>query len=148
LAPLFDAMFPGHTEPCKPHDCPDNLVFVSHDHAAHAAQTAVWTTVAVALFAAAFWLLVGRWRRATPAMRRQLRPVYLAGGLSVLLLAVGFIVTPFSGVGNTLVEVALIVTFTAVPFLFLAGLLGTTLARSAGVGTIFTAVPERATPGE
>jgi signal transduction histidine kinase len=148
LAPLLDSMFPGHVEPCKPHDCPDNLVFVSHDHAAHAAQTAVWTTVAVALFAAAFWLLVGRWRRATPAMQRQLRPVYLAGGLSVLLLAVGFIVTPFSGVGNTLVEVALIATFTAVPFLFLAGLLGTTLARSAGVGAIFSSVPERASPGE
>jgi signal transduction histidine kinase len=147
LAPLFDSMFPArHT--CKPHACPDNLVFVSHDHAAHVAETAAWTSVAVALFAAACWLLIGRWRRATPALRRQLRPVYLAGGLSVLLLAVGFIVTPFSGVGNTIVIVALIVTFTAVPFLFLAGLLGTTLARSAGVGAIFTSVPERASPGE
>jgi signal transduction histidine kinase len=147
LAPLLDSMFPErHT--CKPHACPDNLVFVSHNHAAHVAETAVWTTVAVLLFAGAFALLIGRWRRATPAMRRQLRPVYLAGGLSVLLLAIGFIVTPFSGVGNTLVSIALIVTFTAVPFLFLAGLLGTTLARSAGVGTIFSAVPERASPGE
>jgi signal transduction histidine kinase len=147
LAPLVDSMFPErHT--CKPHACPDNLVFVSHNHAAHVAETAVWTTVAVALFAAAFWLIVGRWRRATPAMRRQLRPVYLAGGLSVLLLAIGFVVTPFSGIGNTIVSIALIVTFTAVPFLFLAGLLGTTLARSAGVGAIFSAVPERASPGE
>lgn len=147
LAPLLDSMFPvQHT--CKPHACPDNLVFISHNHAAHVAETAVWTTVAVALFASAFWLLIGRWRRATPAMRRQLRPVYLAGGLSVLLLAVGFVVTPFTGVGNTVVGIALIVTFTAVPFLFLAGLLGTTLARSAGVGAIFSAVPERASPGE
>jgi PAS domain S-box-containing protein len=147
LAPLLDSMFPKrHT--CKPHACPDNLVFVSHNHTAHVAETAIWTTVAIVIFASAFSLLVGRWRRATPAMRRQLRPVYLAGGLSVLLLAIGFVVTPFSGVGNTLVGVALIVTFTAVPFLFLAGLLGTTLARSAGVGAIFTSVPERASPGE
>ncbi len=147
LAPLLDSMFPKrHT--CKPHACPDNLVFVSHNHAAHVAETAVWTTVAVLLFAGAFALLIGRWSRATPAMRRQLRPVYLAGGLSVLLLAIGFIVTPFSGVGNTILSVALIVTFTAVPFLFLAGLLGTTLARSAGVGTIFSAIPERASPSE
>jgi len=147
LAPLLDSMFPQrHT--CKPHACPDNLVFVSHNHAAHVAETAVWTTVAVVLFASAFALLVGRWRRATPALRRQLRPVYLAGGLSVLLLTIGFIVTPFSGIGNTVVSVALIVTFTAVPFLFLAGLLGTTLARSAGVGAIFTSLPERASPGE
>jgi hypothetical protein len=147
LGPLLDSMFPErHT--CKPHACPDNLVFVSHDHAAHVAETALWTTVAVALFASAFALLIGRWRRATPAMRRQLRPVYLAGGLSVLLLAIGFVVTPFTGVGNTIVGIALIVTFTAVPFLFLAGLLGTTLARSAGVGAIFSSVPERASPGE
>src|SRR5206468_6170687 len=135
-------------ETCKPHACPDNLVLVSHDHAAHVIATALSTIVAVILFGGAFWLLVGRWRRATPAMRRQLRPVYLAGGLSVVLLAVGFIVTPFSGVGNTIVSVALIVTFTAVPFLFLAGLLGTTLARSAGVGTIFGGLPERASPAE
>jgi signal transduction histidine kinase len=147
LAPLLDSMFPQR-QTCKPHACPDNLVLVSYDHTAHVVSTAVWTTIGVVLFAAAFWLLVGRWRRGTPALRRQLRPVYLAGGLSVLLLAIGFIVTPFSGVANTIVRVALIVTFTAVPFLFLAGLLGTTLARSAGFGAIFTTLPERASPSE
>jgi len=147
VAPLLDSMFPErHT--CKPHACPDNLVFVSHNNAAHWAQTALWTAASVALFVAAFALLVGRWRRATPALRRILRPVYLAGGLSVVLLAIGFIVTPFSGFGGTLVSVALIVTFTAVPFLFLGGLLGTTMARGAGLGTIFSSVPERASPGE
>jgi PAS domain S-box-containing protein len=147
VAPLLDSMFPErHT--CKPHACPDNLVFVSHNSAAHWAQTALWTAASVALFVAAFALLVGRWRRGTPALRRILRPVYLAGGLSVVLLAIGFIVTPFSGFGGTLVSVALIVTFTAVPFLFLAGLLGTTMARGAGLGTIFSSVPERASPGE
>ena len=147
LAPLFDLMFPAR-ETCKPHACPDNLLLVSHDHAAHVAQTAVWTTIAVLLFCAAVALIVGRWRRATPTLRRILRPVYLAGGLSLLLLAVGFVVTPLSGVGNTIVSIALIVTFTAVPFLFLAGLFGTSLARSAGVGAIFQAIPERATAGE
>jgi signal transduction histidine kinase len=148
LAPLLDSMFPARETSCKPHACPDNLVLVSRNHAAHVAETAVWTTIAVVLFGLAFSLIVGRWRRATPALRRMLRPVYLAGGLSVLLLAIGFVVTPFSGVGNTIVSVALIVTFTAVPFLFLAGLLGTTLQRTAGVRAIFSAIPERATPSE
>lgn len=147
FAPLFDLMFPSH-ETCKPNACPDNLLLVSRDHGAHNAQTAVWTVVAVLLFAAAMHLLVGRWRRATPALRRILRPVYLAGALSLVLLTVGFIVTPFSGVGDVVVAVALIATFTAVPFLFLAGLLGATLARSAGVRAIFRAIPERATMGE
>jgi PAS domain S-box-containing protein len=147
VAPLLDSMFPER-QTCKPHACPDNLVFVSHNNVAHWAQTALWTTASVILFLATFALLVGRWRRATPALRRILRPVYLAGGLSVVLLAIGFVVTQFSGFGGTLVSVALIVTFTAVPFLFLAGLLGTTMARGAGLGTIFSAVPERASPGE
>jgi PAS domain S-box-containing protein len=147
LAPLLDSMFSKrHT--CKPHQCPDNLVLVSHDHTAHVVVTALWTTVSVLLFAVTFWFLVGRWRTATPALRRILRPVYLAGGLSVILLAIGFILTPFSGIANTIIVVALIATFTAVPFLFLAGLLGTTIARSAGIGEIFTAIPERASPGE
>jgi signal transduction histidine kinase len=147
VAPLLDAMFPAR-HVCKPHACPDNLVLVSYDHASHVVFTALSTVAGVALFVAAIWLLVGRWRRGTPALRRQLRPVYIAGGLTVVLLAIGFVVTPFSGVANTVVSIALIVTFTAVPFLFLAGLLGTTLARTAGYGVIFTTVPERASPSE
>jgi PAS domain S-box-containing protein len=147
LAPLFESMFP-EDETCKPHACPDNLLLVSRDHAANLAQTAVFTTIVVLLFGVAFALLVGRWRRATPALRRILRTVYLAGGLTMLLLAVGFLVTPFFGVGNTIVTVALIVTFTAVPFLFLAGVVGTTIARGSGVDAIFHTIPERATPGE
>jgi hypothetical protein len=48
VAPLLDSMFPvQHT--CEPHACPDNLLFVSHDHAAHTAQTALWTTASVVL---------------------------------------------------------------------------------------------------
>src|SRR5207244_11725057 len=86
LAPLLDSMFPErHT--CKPHACPDNLALVSYNHAAHVVEMAVWISVVVLLFAAAFWLLIGRWRRATPALRRQLRPAYPAGGLRVRLLA-------------------------------------------------------------
>ena len=74
LAPLLDAMFPGKGETCKPHACPDNLVLVSHDHGAHVAQTAAWTSVAVILFGAAGWLLLGRWRRGTPALRARVVP--------------------------------------------------------------------------
>ncbi|MDX6437041.1 MAG: hypothetical protein QOK34_1875, partial [Gaiellaceae bacterium] len=147
LAPLLDSMFPArHT--CKPNACPDDLVLVSHDRTAHIVTTTIWTTIVVLLFAAVVALLVGRWRRATPGLRRILQPVYLAGGLSVLLLSIGFIVTPFSGAGAVLVSVALIVTFTAVPFIFLAGILGTTIARGAGMDAIFSGVPERASPGE
>ena len=147
FAPLFDLMF-SRPQTCHPHACPSDLLLVSSAHGADVAQTAVFTTVAVALFVAAFALLVGRWRRATPALRRILRPVYLAGGLSVALLAIGFVVTPFSGAGSTIVAIILIVTFTAVPFLFLAGLLGTTIARGSRLETIFREIPERASPGE
>ena len=147
LAPLAESMFAAR-ETCKPHACPDNLVLVSHDHAAHVVATTVWTATSVLLFAAVVMLLLGRWRETTPGLRRILRSVYLFGGLSIVLLAIGFVVTPFSGVGATIVSVALIATFTTVPFIFLAGLLGTAIARGAGVGAIFSSVPERASPGE
>ena len=147
LAPLAESMFAAR-ETCKPHACPDNLVLVSHDHAAHVVATTVWTAASVLLFAAVVMLLLGRWRETTPGLRRILRSVYLFGGLSIVLLAIGFVVTPFSGVGAIFVSVALIATFTTVPFIFLAGLLGTAIARGAGVGAIFSSVPERASPGE
>ena len=147
LAPLAESMFAAR-EKCKPHACPDNLVLVSHDHAAHVVATTVWTAASVVLFAAVVMLLLGRWRETTPGLRRILRSVYLFGGLSIVLLAIGFVVTPFSGVGAIFVSVALIATFTTVPFIFLAGLLGTAIARGAGVGAIFSSVPERASPGE
>jgi PAS domain S-box-containing protein len=147
LAPLFASMFPEE-KTCKPHACPDNLLLVSRDHAANVAQTAVWTAIVAALFIAAIALLVGRWKRATPALRRILRPVYLAGGLSFLLLVVGNIATPLSDQVDTVITVGVIVTFTAVPFLFLAGLLGTTIARGAGIGAVLSGIPERASPGQ
>jgi PAS domain S-box-containing protein len=147
LAPLAESMFAA-PETCKPHACPDNLVLVSHDHAAHVVATTLWTAASVLLFAAVVMLLLGRWRETTPGLRRILRSVYLFGGLSIVLLAIGFVVTPFSGVGAIFVSVALIATFTTVPFIFLAGLLGTAIARGAGVGAIFSSVPERASPGE
>ena len=87
-------------ETCKPHACPDNLVLVSHDHAAHVVATTIWTALRVLLFAAVVMLLLGRWRRTTPGLRRILRSVYLAGGLSVVLLSIGFIVTPVLGSGR------------------------------------------------
>ena len=55
VAPLLDSMFPAR-QTCKPHACPDNLVFISHDHTAHVVQTACWTTASVVLFLATFAL--------------------------------------------------------------------------------------------
>ena len=88
-------------ETCKPHACPDNLVFVSHDHAAHVVADgsldgglgrAVRGRRHVASSAA------GAWRRRHCVASSG--SVYLAGGLSIVLLAIGFVVTPFSGVGR------------------------------------------------
>jgi hypothetical protein len=75
--------------------------------AAHVAATTIWTAASVVLFAAVVMLLLGRWRETTPGLRRILRSVYLFGGLSIVLLAIGFVITPFSGVGATIVSVPL-----------------------------------------
>ena len=146
LAPLLSSMFQPH-ETCKPHACPRNLVLVSHDHASYAITTAIWTIAAAVIFAGVLYLIIGRWRGATPAMRRILGPVYVTGGFSFVLLTIGFIVQPFSNVGDVVVTVALLFTF-PVPYLFLAGLLRSTLARGAAAETVFQRIPERASPDE
>ena len=86
--------------------------------------------VLVPLFLAAIWL---RWRRATPAGRRELAPLWLA----VLVLAVVYLMSGFASPDTSadpfaylLWELQAILTI-AIPAVFVWGLLSTRLARSA-----------------
>ena len=111
---------------------------MSHNHVAHWAQTALWTAAAVALFVAAFVLRRSLATRYAGSGRRILRSVYSRRRPDRCPARNRLRRDAVLGSGGTVVSVALIVTFTAVPFLFLAGLLGTTMARGAGLGTIFS----------
>jgi len=100
----------------------------------------------VVLFLAAVWL---RWRRATPAERRELTPLWVATGLIALVYLLGAFASPDELADpfayliwelQNLLEISL-------PAVFVWGMLSTRLARSA-VGDLMVALERPLPPGE
>src|SRR4029078_1839253 len=83
----------------------------------------------VALVIAVVAVLVRRWRRATPALRRTLLPVYVAGSGTLLVLLVSNVLAQISTDAADAVSPLFLVFFAAVPFAFLFGILRSRLAR-------------------
>jgi PAS domain S-box-containing protein len=120
-------MFDGHPHDCV--DCADSAIVVVDSPTTERVIGTIGTVVVVALCAFVVAVLVGRWRRATPALRRVLGPVYLAGGATLVLLLVSNVVAQFSvGTADSFAPVFLVL-FAAVPFAFLLGILRSRLAR-------------------
>ena len=145
LANLAIAFFDSDPASCK--DCPANRFLVSdNDTVATVVTNVVQVLAAVFLVsvAVALWL---RWRGSTSAARRLLGPVLIAGGISVALLGISLFVQTFSqGLSNLFGGLAAI-SFVAVPFLLLWGILRARLAR-ADLGRLLVETAEHASPGE
>ena len=110
--------------------CPANAFLIVDNNSAANALTVFWNLVGGAFMIAVAVLLVRRWRASTAPARRILAPVYLGGVASVLILGAGFSLSQLTSAGDVVVTVG-IIAFMSVPFLFLAGLLRTRLARTA-----------------
>ena len=122
---LFD---PRPIDDCE--ECPDNALLVRESEAAADVLTA-----AVEGFAAVFLLgvvvtLVRRWRRSTPAARRALAPVLLAGAATLFFLAISVGVQEFWPTAAEILGWMASAAFVTVPFLFLWGVLQGRLARA------------------
>ena len=117
--------------------CPENVFqVVQADDLANVLLSIVASLVAL-LCAAVLVVLVVRWRRAGPAMRRAQSPIYAT---AVVLLAAGAVMTV---TGSIVMEWVVLAAFAALPLAFLAGLLRVRLARAA-VGDLLVAL--RANP--
>ncbi|HEX3455296.1 MAG TPA: PAS domain-containing protein, partial [Gaiellaceae bacterium] len=103
--------------------CPDNRFLVSDSPHVYDALQAVFGIVGIVFFLGVVVVAVRRWRAATPAMRRVLKPVYLTGGVSVAAIGVGF----GSDTAGGVLWVVALVGVIALPFALLAGLLQTNL---------------------
>jgi PAS domain S-box-containing protein len=110
--------------------CPANALLVVDSETAANALTVFWNVVGGVFMIATAIVLVRRWRASTAPARRVLAPVYVGGVASVLILAVGFSLTQVTSAGQVVQSVG-IIAFMSVPYLFLAGLLRTRLARTA-----------------
>ena len=144
LAQLLPSLVDPRVNDCD--RCPDNPLAIVDRPAAADALQAVFTVIGVVIFLGVVALLVRRWRRATVAQRRVLGPVYLSGGVTLVLIGVLFGISYASGTAAGVLAVAAFVTFGTVPLLFLAGLLRMRLYRAGA--RLLREVPDHPTPEE
>ena len=122
--------------------CESTIVAWHRPGLAQAIDTAS-SIVGVGIVIAIIVVLVRRWRRASPALRRALAPVFLTGGASLAMLAIGAgVVALFPGADRA-VSVVFLCFFGAVPLAFLYGVLRSRLARSSA-GSMFMSLEEGA----
>jgi hypothetical protein len=111
-------------------DCPRSVLLVSESETAADVFTVLVETVAVVFLLTVVAALFGRWRGATPAARRALTPVLVAGSATLMLFALSV------GTMDTWPDVAAAAdwaahaAFIGIPFLFLSGFLKSRLARA------------------
>jgi PAS domain S-box-containing protein len=121
-------------------DCPENMLNVVD---ASGLGDALWTAATltgIALVILVGVLMIRRWRNATPALRRLLRPVFIAlAALLASLLLDSLVAELVSEDASTALSPLFFVTFIAVPLSFLYGILRTRLARSS-VAALMTAL--------
>jgi PAS domain S-box-containing protein len=125
--------------------CPGNVFLVHESRTANEVVQVIWQGVGFALTIAVLAILVRRWRHASVAQRRFLRPVYAAAGTVLLVLALGSALAPLHR--DMLFSALLIAALISVPLAFLSGLLQMRLAR-AGIARLLLEVPDEPTPGE
>jgi signal transduction histidine kinase len=132
-------------------ECPDNVLLIHDSETAVTVTSTVLNVVGLVLVGAMLFVLVGRWRRATPPQRRFLVPVYSAS----VALAVLLIVTVGLQAGgledNTATDaiwIAAMVPLALVPYLFVATLIRTRVIQSAAVSELIARLSETPRPGE
>jgi signal transduction histidine kinase len=131
--------------------CPENLLLVDANETLFNTIGAVLNLIGAALIGAVLFILVRRWRRATPSQRRFLVPVYSAG-VAVTIVLIGVVLVQTSGNLNTetLDAVALLtlIPFGLVPYMFLATLVRARLIQTGAVGELIARMGEAPRRGE
>jgi PAS domain S-box-containing protein len=131
-----------------PEGAPANAFLIDHKEMLSGAIDLAVNIVGLALIAGAVSVLAGRWRGATPPLRRALAPVFATGGLTLFSLAAA---VSAEVLGLDALEEAFTwltrVALLTVPIAFLLGLLRTRLAR-ASVGRLLLELGEVHAPGD
>jgi len=109
--------------------CPENALLVTDNQTADAAVTGIFEGLGVLILALTVVLLVRRWRGSSPAARRLLGPVLIAGGATLGFFALSIIVYPLSHTAADVMGIGFVAGFVATPFVFLWGILRTRLTR-------------------
>jgi signal transduction histidine kinase len=135
IPPLLFLKMPDPTE-CE--GCPTNPILVHANHDLAVTLFNVQELLAIPPVAALAVILVRRWRGTTPAQRSALAPVLWTGGVTMALFVTQFL-ADLAGFPDAVVEpldLAGIVTFAAIPFAFLTGLLRSRIWRASAVNEL------------
>jgi PAS domain S-box-containing protein len=131
---------------CTSPNCPTNVFLVSDDEALDSAFTTAGSVVGIVVFVGLLAVLGRRWRRASAARRRVLRPVYISGGTAIAAIGVGFAAGLASDVLASVFWAIALTAYIALPFFFLWGLLRTRFGRR-GIRLLLES-PDEPTPSE
>jgi signal transduction histidine kinase len=126
-------------------DCPANAFLIRNDETLALAVGLPTLVVLLGVLLSVAIILVRRWRRATPPLRRMLGPVYASGGATVVILMIRTAVESLSSFRADALEIASVLALFTVPVAFLAGLMRTRLARSS-VAKLVVELGESAAP--
>jgi PAS domain S-box-containing protein len=126
LTLLFDPL-PG---PGDCDGCPGSPIVVSERPGLGELFDSIGSLGGLVLVAIVLTILVRRWRSATPALRRLLWPVLLAGGATLVSIGLVVIADQVSGEASDRLQVLFFLALVSVPVAFLLGVLRTRLARA------------------
>jgi PAS domain S-box-containing protein len=145
LGPTVFLLVERHAQGCT--KCPDNIFLVTDSHTAATIIGGVLTALVGVVIVSVLVIVIRRWRRATPAARRILAPVYGSGAAASILLILSAIAGIFSEPLGTALGWVGLAALVCVPIFFLLGLLRANLAR-ASVASLLVDVPEERTLAE
>jgi PAS domain S-box-containing protein len=107
----------------------------------------IWDIAGAVVLGAVTVVLVRHWRAATPAARRGLRLILPAGAASLLLVSASFVAEPVSHSAKAVLATLGLLVFGTLPFLMLADLLRTRLARG-GIADLLLEIRESSSVSE
>jgi PAS domain S-box-containing protein len=127
LGPWLFTFF-GENDPCK--GCPDNLFLLVDSHVAGSIVGLAFIVLGLGVCASTIWVLIRRWRAASPPLRRVLAPVFVTSAIAIgIFLAAAFTGAVSSTVSNVLFWI-LLFAVSSVPIAFFMGVVRTRLARA------------------
>ncbi|UUY02089.1 sensor histidine kinase [Svornostia abyssi] len=137
--PLAYALFSPDLEGHSAEEAPANLILLADLPWLADAIDVAGSLAGVAVIAGLLWLMVQRWREATSAARRLLTPILVCGGALIVLLGsvlIADLVVDDDSVLYAVLNLAALVPFLALPFVFLTGLLRSRWVQVAAVGDL------------
>jgi PAS domain S-box-containing protein len=135
IGPPLLLLFADHPPGCGS-DCGSSAIVAVHSPTTETVVDAVGTAITAGIVLAVVIVLARRWRQATPALRRTLAPVYVAGSATLVVLLVSNVLSQISEPAADALGPLFLVFFAAVPFAFLLGILRARLARASVAGLV------------